>query len=112
MGVLPVNSGDVFYILTDALPMFWRTGACLPPLRRWSEFAADVAALEEVGDNGRLRDDASEICLTIKKLHYAKRNTDIRPSLCNVFAKAFVCGRSTIIRELEGCAEGSFIPAL
>ena len=68
-GVFPVAAGDCFHFLTDGFTdalaqpenaAFWSQDGC--------DFDADVAALEKLAVGGRLRDDATGICLKIKGL--------------------------------------------
>jgi PAS domain S-box-containing protein len=68
MGTINFELGDCFYFLTDGF-----TDALLQPQSdfSWSperkEFATDTAALEQLAESGTLHDDASAICLQIKK---------------------------------------------
>ncbi len=68
-GVLPVKEGDGLYFLTDGFTdalsqpenvAFWSPGG--------KEFDADVAALERLAQSGRLRDDATGICIRVQSL--------------------------------------------
>lgn len=67
-GVLPINQGDAFHFLTDGF-----TDALVRPEHAgfWSpdgNFNADVTALERLAESGTLRDDATAVCLNVKKL--------------------------------------------
>jgi serine phosphatase RsbU (regulator of sigma subunit) len=68
MGTINFELGDSFYFLTDGF-----TDALSQPQSEFSwspggkEFATDLAALEQLAESGTLRDDASAICLQIKK---------------------------------------------
>ena len=69
LGKLPIAAGDTFCFLTDGF-----TDALAQPEN--SDFAAldgkdfesHVAALERLSESGNLRDDATGVCLKIKKL--------------------------------------------
>lgn len=64
---LPISPGDTFHFLTDGF-----TDALAQPENQscWSpdgtDFDADVRALERMAESGKLRDDATGICLKIK----------------------------------------------
>ena len=65
-GSIPVSEGDTFHFLTDGF-----TDALAQPENAgfWStdgkDFDTDVAALKKLAESGRLRDDATGICLKI-----------------------------------------------
>ena len=68
-GVIPISAGDCLHFLTDgftdvlAQPEnagFWSPGG--------KNFDADVAALEKLAESGRLRDDATGVCLQVKAI--------------------------------------------
>ena len=67
-GTLPLKEGDSFYFLTDGF-----TDALAKPDNEAivaslaKNFAVDVATLEQMGASGKLHDDATGICLKIKK---------------------------------------------
>jgi len=65
-GVIAVHPGDTFHFLTDGFTDwlvqsenegFWSTDG--------KDFEADVAALEKLAEHGRLRDDATGVCLKV-----------------------------------------------
>jgi PAS domain S-box-containing protein len=68
-GTLPVAAGDCLYFLTDGftdlLNQPENSGLWSPDGK---DFAADMASLQKIAENGMLRDDASGVCLKIKAL--------------------------------------------
>ncbi len=68
-GTLPVTPSDTFYFLTDGFTDFLaQPKNCVSLSTDGKDFDADVAALEQLAVSGKLRDDATGICLRIKEL--------------------------------------------
>ena len=67
-GTLPLKEGDSFYFLTDGFTdALAKTKKETIVASLAKNFAVDVATLEQMGASGKLHDDATGICLKIKK---------------------------------------------
>ena len=68
MNVLPIAVGDRFFFLTDGFTDVMKRAENLDPPPICNDFAASVAALEQLAAEGALRDDATAICLQINQM--------------------------------------------
>ena len=68
MNVLPIADGDRFFFLTDGFTDVMKRAENLDPPPICNDFAASVAALEQLAAEGALRDDATAICLQINQM--------------------------------------------
>ena len=68
MNVLPIADGDRFFFLTDGFTDVMKRVGNFAPSPRCLDFAASVAALEQLAAEGELRDDATAICLQINQM--------------------------------------------
>lgn len=78
-GSLPIMPGDTFHFLTDGFTDWLgrpENSDFLSP--NGKDFETDVAALEQLGESGKLRDDATGVCLKITEFLEEHRVRDRR----------------------------------